>query len=591
MNSKTTWTCVAVAALVFAFIFFVDLPLRKKANAARSTKIFPSFKIAGANQIAIQRAGEGISVVRTNESWLLTRPFVYPASEERVTALLKGLAGLSWQSQITADELKDHPKAQEEFGFNAQSTSVSVEKGGVTLLVGTNSPLGQQVYVQVVGNPRIYVIDSEFLKLLPRTANDWRDPFLFRFTSPINTIKTRSGNKSFALVFTNGSWRLPQARADNEKISELLSKTAEIQVAKFETDDPQADLEQFGLQTPEMELSFAYDTNVLATLLVGRSPTNDSSLVFAKLQNQNYIYRIPKTTLSEWRVPVTNFIDRHLLGLSSNNIPNIAQIDITTTDTFSLLRSSDGWMIPGEPNFPIDSELVGEILKSLGRAEVDIEKDVVTDFASYGLAPPSLEYTLKKSGASSNSIFARIDFGTNQTGKVFVRRLDEYPDTVNSIAPYEYEHLPRAPWQFRDRQIFQFDTNDVVSLTIHQKGKERKLIRKSNGAWSFAPGSQGMINNFALEEAVYRLGHLRAVFWVSPNEKNPDRFGFTDADHRISIALNHDGKKEELTLELGGFTEFGTRYAAVILTGSRAVFEFPWPQFFEVKEALSIPQK
>lgn len=591
MNSKTTWSCLAVAALVFAFIFFVELPLRKKANDLRSTKIFPEFKVASANHIEVQRAGDEISAVRTNNSWLLTKPFVYPAAGEHIEALLKALADLNWQAQITAAELKNHPKAQEEFGFNAPIASLTVEPGGVNLLVGTNTPVGQQVYVQIVGSAGIYVIDSEFLKLLPRSANDWRDPFLFRFSGPINAVKSRSGNKAFTLVHTNGSWRLPQARADNSKIAELLKKTAEVQITKFETEDPQADLEQFGLQTPEMELSFAFDTNVLATLQVGRSPTNDPSVVFAKLQNQNHIFRVSKDALAGWRASATNFVDRHLVSLSSNEIAQVAQIDVRGEGSFSLRRKGDSWTMPAAPNFPVDSDLIHDVLTLLGRAEVDIEKEVVTDFASYGLAPPALDYALKKNGAPSNSILAQINFGTNQPGKVFVRRLDEYSDTVNSIRPEQYERLPRASWQFRDRRIWNFSSNEVVSVTIHQKGQERNIIRNAKGDWSFAPGSQGIINTFSFDEALYRLGDLKAVFWTSLDEKNPERFGFKEADHQITIELKRGDKTETLSLEFGGFSEFGTRYSAIMLNGARAVFEFPWPLFFEVQDSLTIPPK
>lgn len=589
MNSKTTWSCLAIAALVFAFIFFFELPRRKRANEARNTKIFPGFKVESANRVEVRTGQNEIFAIRTNGSWLLTNPFVYPAAADRVEALLSALADLSWQSQITAAELKNNPKAQEEFGFNTPIASLLIEGSGVNLLIGTNTPVGEQVYVQVVGSAGIYVIDWEFLKLIPGRANDWRDPFLFRFSGPINTIKSRAGNKAFTLMHTNGSWRLPQARADNAKIAELLKKTAEVQITKFEADDPQ-DLESFGLQSPEMELSFAFDTNILATLYVGRSPTNDPSVVFAKLQNQNHIFRVPKESLAEWRASSTNFMDRHLVSLTSNEIPQITQIDVRGEGSFSLKRNGNLWVIPTALDFPVDARLVHDVLALLGRTEVDAEKDVVTDFASYGLAPPALEYTLIRNGSPLNSNFAQIQFGTNQPGKVFVRRLDEYPDTVNSIRPEQYERLPRAPWQFRDRRIWRFTTNEVISVTIHQKGKERKIIRNAKGEWSFATGSQGIINTFQFDEAIYRLGHLTAVFWVSPDEKNPELFGFKEADHRVTIELKRDGKTETLSLEFGDFSqEFGTRYTAIMLSGARAIFEFPWPLFFEVRDSLTIP--
>lgn len=433
MNSKTTWTYVAIAAALLAFIFFVEHPLRIKLNAARSTKIFPGFKSTSATRVTVKRSGEEILAERTNNSWRLTKPLVYPAAAAHVEKLLQAVTELNWQTQITASELKDHPKAQEEFGFaSPTATSLAVQQDDtiLNLLVGTNTPVGEQVYVRVVGSPEIYVIDSEFLKLMPHSVNDWRDTTLLRFSKPIDTIKSRSGNKGFTLMHTNGSWRMPQARADNSKINELLQKTAALRVEKFEIDDP-TDLDLFGLQTPEMELTFASGTNILATLQVGKSPTNDPSVVFAKLQNQDHVFRVTNSVLAEWSAPAANFVDRHLVNFPTNAVK---RIEVRGQEVFSLQSDKGAWTVEGKPNFPVDSDLVRDVLDLISRAEVEIEKDVVTDFASYGLAAPALEYTLKQTPAS-NSVIAQIDFGTNQSGKVFVRRLDEYPDTVNSIHP------------------------------------------------------------------------------------------------------------------------------------------------------------
>lgn len=594
MNSKTTWTCVAIASLLFVFIFFVEHPLRLQTNAALSTKIFPTFDTNAATQIEVRRGKEEARAVNTNHSWMLTSPISYPAAAGQIEKILSALADLNWQTRISADELKTHPKAQEEFGFNAASGSVVIKDGNTILInlwIGARTPVGEQVYVQVVGDAGMYVVDAGFLKFLPQSANDWRDRTLFHISHPINSVKFRSGNKTLALLLTNNLWRMTtplQARADSPKVDELLDKTASLQVSKFETDELPSDLEVFGLQTPEMELALASDTNVWATLQVGRSPTNEPAQVFARLQNQNTIFRVPRETLDQWRSPHTNFVDRHLVNVPSNGI---VQIDVSAVDRFSLIRNGNAWVIRGQTNWLVDSALVREVLNFLGRAEVDIEKEVVADFASYGLKSPVLQYTLSSAGPRSNSIIAQIDFGTNQPGKIFVRRLDEYPDTVNSMPLGDYNRLPQASWQFRDRRIWSFASNQVVSVSIHQKGKERKIVRNEKGDWGFAPGSQGILNPVSFEESLYRIGNLKAVYWVALNETNPDRFGFKETDHRIAIELRREGKTETLSLEFGEFSEYGTRYAATLMDGIRMVFEFPWPLFFEVQDSLSIPSR
>jgi hypothetical protein len=499
---------------------------------------------------------------------------------------------LRWQIHITASELKDRPKAQEEFGFGAGSLTIEQKDSIlVNLLIGAKTPVGNQVYLQVVGGDGVYVVDAAFLDFLPQSANDWRDTTLLQIPNSLNVIKARSGNKGFTLVRTNNSWRMTspqQAHADAEKVADLLKQTAALRVTKFETDEPQADLESFGLQNPDMEISFANGTNNLVTLQIGHSPTNDPTQVFARLQNENHIVRIPRAPLEIWRSSPSNFVDRRIV---TTPLDGVSQIEVHGENSFTLQRNADAWSIPDLPDFPVDSGLVREVLLQFNRAEVNLEKDVVTDFTSYGLAPPALEYTLRTNNILTNSVIAAIDFGTNQAGKIFERRLDEYPDVVNSVSSETFHRLPTVSWQFRDRQIWSFTTNQVMSVTIQQKGAERKIIRGARGEWKFAPGSQGILNPFSFDESLYRLGDLKAVFWIARGEETRNGFGFKETDHRISLEIKRGDKTETLTLEFGGFSEFGTRYAATTIDGARTVFEFPWPLFFEVQDSLSIPGK
>lgn len=590
MNSKTTWIFVAIAGLVFAFIIWVEHPAREKFNASRSTKIFSGMDPKTADHLEIRGAGHReIHAQRSNDSWVLTSPLTYPAANVRIQNFLQDLAELEWQANITAEELSDQPKAQDEFGFGAASLTVRQGAKEIKLLIGTNTPVGGQIYLKIVGGSGIYLVDSGFLKFLPQSADDWRDQTLLRIPESVNLIKTRFGNSGFTLSHTNQSWRMTapqQAHADESKVAELLKKTAALSVTRFETDLASPDLETFGLQTPEMEISFASPTNVLA-LQVGRSPTNDPTQVFVRLQNKSPIFRVAREALDSLRSSPTNFVDRHLIHFPP---ANVEQIEVRGEKPFLLQRHGNSWKMSNASNFVVDVEIVRDVLNFFSRAEVQLEKDVVTDFASYGLAPAAISYTLRPA-APANAILAQIDFGTNQTGKVFVRRRDEYPDTVNSIQGEIFPRLPRAPWQFRDRRIWNFVPDEVHQVTIREKGRERKIIRNPHGDWAFAPGSQGILNPLSFDETLVRLGALKAVFWVSPDEKNLDLFGFKTADHRISLEIKRGQKTETLTLDFGDLTEFGTRYASVPLDGARTVFEFPWPQFFEVQDNLGVPQK
>jgi hypothetical protein len=217
-----------------------------------------------------------------------------------------------------------------------------------------------------------------------------------------------------------------------------------------------------------------------------------------------------------------------------------------------------------------------------------MEEAVVVDLGGYGLAKPLLQYTLRSGQAGvSSSFLAQIKFGTNSTGKIFECRSDE--SSVNIINAAEFERMPRVSWQLRDRHVWNFETNDVVSVTIRQQGFIQKLIRDPNNEWTFAPGSNGMINQLSLEEALHRLGELKAIFWDGHGEENLERFGFAEAKHSITLEVKKGAGTEKLMLQFGKASPYLHPYAAVQLDGQVWVFEFPADLFREfVQNDLSI---
>jgi hypothetical protein len=202
---------------------------------------------------------------------------------------------------------------------------------------------------------------------------------------------------------------------------------------------------------------------------------------------------------------------------------------------------------------------------------------VATDFAEYGLIHPLLQYTLTAGGESgrSNAVIAQLQFGLNKSGQIFERRPDE--SFVNLVSPDDFNRLPRAPWQLRDRRIWTFDSSEVVRLTVHQLGATRQFLRDPEGEWTFAPGYHGPpeVNWPSLEEGVHRLGQLRAVYWSGVGDAHWRDFGFPEADFSLSLDLKRAGKTETLSIEFGGRSPYSYPYASVVQDGQRLIFEFP----------------
>ncbi|MGA3282953.1 MAG: DUF4340 domain-containing protein [Verrucomicrobiota bacterium] len=591
MNSKTTGIWFVIAAALFAFILFWEHHIH---GPAANVNILPELKPAAVTSIEIFPAGAlEIRAARTNGNWQLTKPIVYPAQTTAIEMLLGALQTLVPATKISAAELREHRVTETEFGFDNPQFSITVEADDHSwqLKVGNKTAPGDQVFLRVVGTDGAFVTDTDWLRFIPHSANDWRDTALVDTGNAFDRIVLTNGTKAIELQrdATNHLWRVLrplQARADSEHITEALQKLYAAHVSQFVTDDPKADLTAFGLQPADLDLWLDRSTNFVAAIHIGKTLTNDSTRVFAKREGWNAIVTTAREPLSFWRGAVNDFRDPHLLELTAP----VAEIEVRGQNSFTLQeKGSNDWVVAGE-KFPADAENVQQFIKLLAGfrvAESEFVKDVVTppDLQAYGLAAPARQITLRSTVGDTNAIVAQLLFGAMQTNEIFVRRADE--DFIYGLSLVDFNRLPEAGWEFRDRRIWDFDGTNVAAITLHQNGKTRQIVRNGLNQWSLAPGSQGIINPPALEETAYRFGKLTAAGWVGRNVAEPEKYGFNTNNLQITVELKNG---ERHTVDFG--TELPraqTALAAVTLDGERWAFVFPPVLYQFVLSYLTIP--
>lgn len=585
MKPKSTWTLVVLAAGLFVFIWFVERHLPTGRSRTGQTRILPELDARAVDVVLVRPAGElEIRAQRTNNDWQLTRPVAYPANGRLIEALLRNLEELDDRNVISGSELRQRHGAEREFGFEPPTFSIIVQQGEkrLQMLVGGLSPLKDQVFVQVLGREGVFACDARLLRLIPRTPNDWRETRVVNLGEmKFDRIVVTRGEKVIELARDAASkaWRLTlpwDARADNARIAEMLNRLQGLEVAQFVTDDPKADLESYGLQPPELQLSFYHRTNALAVLQFGKSPTNSPELIFARRAEWNSVVLVPLEPVLPWRAPVGDFRDRHLVELADTSV-DIVQV--SGADEFTLQRQTNGtWQVVGTNSFPADTALVYDLIGSLGAMQVvQFVKDVVTppDFPSYGLEPPERRYVLqtvttRPNNVRTNRVIAELIFGATQGDKVFVRRGDE--NSVYAVKLSDYRRLPWAGWQLRQRRIWNFTENDVARVSVRVQGKTTELLRHGTNQWAFAPGSQGILNIFGVEETIHRLGELTVAIWTACDPPDRASFGFPSEPDRIDVELR---KGNVLSVEFGGVSPHGLPYACVTLDGKPWVFEFP----------------
>jgi len=600
MNSKGTFYLTVLALSVFSYIYFFERhTLDTEQRADRAMKLFPDFDAGKVVSVEIIRSNNVIRAERTNGQWRLTQPApIYPAQSTIIENWLNLFHALNRSAYISAEELQAQPGGLAEFGLEEPLATVIVQQGQKklpTLRLGAKTAVGEKLYLQQVGSAGVLVTESALLDRLPKSAVEWRDPvFLHLAGLKFDRLSVvRSGSREFAVERDPAGklWRLTtprSARADNNLLQQLLQQLQNAHVDQFVSDAPGVDLEPYGLQAPEVVLAFGQGTNNFLTVEFGKSPTNNPAQVYARRSNYPpMIVTVPRPLLEKLRAPYTDFLDKRLVEFTPATVD---RIEARATEAFALQKQTNGtWLIVEPISAPADPALVRGFVDRLNSLQrVDLFKEVVTalDLPNYGLAPPTREYVLKTAAATStNDPIARIEFGTNQADRIFVRRSDE--TSVYTMPIEEIESLPQAAFELRDRRIWSFTTNQVSGATIEFKGKTYKLQRGANGRWGIAEGSQGMVNPFAIEEAMYRFGQLRSKAWDACGHFDGARYGFGDPPHRISIEVNAGDRPKTLTVEFGDQqSPSGGPYARVDLEAGQTVFDFPFEIFHVYNEVL-----
>ena len=608
MRWKSTWLLAGFAVVLFAFIMLVERRYWRPTQAgAEPLPSLVSFKAAEVTNIQLRITNQlTLRVERAHAGlpWQLTVPFAYPAHLHKIEWLLQELEQSVTRAYFTPEELKASKRSLAEFGLDVPQAALTLQHRGqrTEILFGSRTATGDMIYAQVQHVPGVLVLGTEAFARLPRTPNDWRDTALVNLIGIGWTrIEVRAAGNSFALDYipTNSAFALSKptpARADQAKVETLIRNILGAQVERFVIDNPRADLEPYGLQSPELELAFAVSppvgTNDVLVVQFGKSPTNDPTRVYARRMQQTNVVLVSRSALEALQFTAADLRERHLLSF---NPAVLDTIEVIGAENFTARRQTNGaWLVGDTAPFTADPETVRDWILNLATLEGAVEADVVTDFKTpYNLAPPARQYLLKSTltngtGSVSNRLLGQMDLGARSGERIFARRPDE--QAVYSLALSNVTRLPAAAWQLQPRRVWSFTTNQVLRLTATLNERSKSLQREGAGRWNFAPGSSGILNNpFAIEELAFRLGELRAESWVARGEESRMAFGFVSSRSRVVIELKNGDKPHVFTLEFGNAAPNGLPYALAHADGQTWIFELSQATYFLLVRDLFQP--
>ena len=587
MQKNLTWFLTALALGLFAFIFFVERKVPSTAARNASPRLFP-LDPREVLALEIKLAGGGVvRAEQTNGTWFLASPR-YPAQQSVIEMFVTNLVQMR-----RFDKLPQHEvvmEGQKSFGLDPPRAIVQVETATnrYEFQVGGLAPLTNNIYVRQLPSTDVVLTQSDLLQTLPQHTNDWRSRRLLQLASiPFDHLQMRTGQRLFELSqnSTNRAWQITRpipARGDQYQIAALFDLLGRAQVGRFVADGT-VDLEQYGLQSPEVEVGFNQGTNRIFTVEFGGNSTNETNHVFARVLGNTNLVTVPRELVDFLKQPYKAFHDPRLFTL--NNPAALDRIEVNFLEKFPLYREDGRWMVGEGSSFPADLELLGEFIsKVLALRIVDIAREVPTeaDLQGLGLRKPTASYsfferTTNAAGLTTNALTATLAFGTNTADRIYVSRSDETPVYITEFA--KFLELPRSAFELRDRHIWSYATGNVARVTI-ASGPATLSATRSGPNWSADP-----LANEAIAEGVFRLSNLKALRWVTKGEERKPSFGIVPGAEVLEVEIKTDAGTEVWRISLGKLTMRRDVYAEHPKVPG-LIFEFPGEIYHLLKQNL-----
>ena len=549
MNYRKTFFLIVLVGLVGSVVVWDHFKGVTTTHRVSQSKRILTLNTKQVSHFELVNSNQTIVLEKNGDNWDIKQPLAVRADFGAVSSILSELEFAERSRTLTEPDLQGASLA--DFGLAPPRASIKLQtkSGLITLLIGNATPTKSAVYVQVAGRREVCVVPPGLYERATPSLAALRSRTAIEFTpAAVTRLELKTADRMIELKKNESHWTVVRplaVRADQDKISELLSGLTGLQIQDFVSDDPK-DLHNFHLDEPDREVT-VWTGEVGKTLLIGRSPTNDPGRVYAKLKNADSIFTLEGEPVKKFAVQINDLRDPQVLAFEPAAVKSITIA--RGTDSIALQRDAAGWQLTAPVGVPADETAVRRFLADLaGLRAKRFVADVTTDSQQYGLTRPAATVTLTGNGTN---VLVQLLVGSVDTTNSLQFAKCSNAEFIYGIATNFLELFPVNYSKLRSRSVFDWKTEQITQLVDGSV-----TLARAQGQWKLVTPAQGVVDVDAVNALVGVLAKLQAETFGQPKAEPAPAAGDTttiratigDATHWLTLATN--GQASASSVEL-----------------------------------------
>ncbi len=344
----------------------------------------------------------------------------------------------------------------------------------------------------------------------------------------------RKGEREVVLTKNaSGTWQItaPQPLpADQEAVSSVLGTASSLNSEQL-VDDKPADIAQYGLAEPALEIEITAKDKTQKLLVGGTTITGSSN--YAALAGDPRVFTIANFNKTSLDKSAADLRDKRLLTADFDKVSQIEllQQSAAKKQDITFGRAKDSWQILKPKPYRAESYQVDDLVRTLRDAKMETSSNDDESKIAAAFKGASPFVTAKITGASG-------------TQELQIRKAKDDYYAKSSVIPGVFKvsaslgtGLNKPIDDFRNKKLFDFGYEEPDKIEIHDGAKSYFLTHSGSDWW----GPDGKkLDSSTAESLLDKLRDLSATKFLDS--------GFTSPAIEITVISNQNKRAEKVAI-------------------------------------------